>query len=340
MTTIEEIVKFQQELLNHQRNQKQHQRETIQLLSSLNKSITFMLDRLDEFAKRTNTKLEDYENADESQKPSSSFSSSLTSNIIPVVSNLKVPLNTSTNNFSTTNPNSTVSFSILPGQNQIEASNGRETSNNNKNFLSNIILVSNNGIQAEPFAATIIPASNVVAKVPIPMLKSNTTTNNNSNNNNNLSKTNKSNQNRLFNRNQKVKEYFANDSKNNSTTSAINPEQATNMFSKLNDNIKQATTGFKLIDLNSSNAVLLGTQNGSTNITNINNNGNKLILDESMNDSYMDESNDSKTDDDEEEEVVDEHGLLNSSSLSNKSNKEKETIQSRKKSRVIILFKI
>lgn len=332
MTTIEEIVKYQQELLNHQRNQKQHQRETIQLLNSLNKSITFMLDRLDEFAKRTHTKLEDYENADESQKPSSSLSSTLTSNIIPLVSTLKGPLSTSTNNFSNTNPSSTVSFSILPsGQNHIETNNGNKTSNNNKNFLSNIILVSNNGIQAESFAATLVPASNVVAKVPIPMLKNNN--NNNNNTNNNLSKTNKSNQNRLFNRNQKVKEYFANDSKNNTAATVVNPNQSANTCTKLNDNIKQATTGFKLIDLNSSNAVLLGTQNGSTNNTNnINNTSTKLILDESMNDSYMDESNDSKSDD--EEEVDDDRGLLNSSSFSNRSNKEKETIQTRKKSRV------
>lgn len=58
MTGIEEIVKYQQELLNHQRNQKLIQKETIKLLNTLNKNITFMSDRLDEFALKTNIKLE------------------------------------------------------------------------------------------------------------------------------------------------------------------------------------------------------------------------------------------------------------------------------------------
>lgn len=58
VTSIEEIVKYQKELLNHQRNQKQIQQETIKLLSSLNKNITFMLDRLDDFASKTNIKLD------------------------------------------------------------------------------------------------------------------------------------------------------------------------------------------------------------------------------------------------------------------------------------------
>jgi len=58
LTSIEEIVKYQQELLNHQRNQKLIQQETIKLLNSLNKNITFMSDRLDEFANKTNIKLE------------------------------------------------------------------------------------------------------------------------------------------------------------------------------------------------------------------------------------------------------------------------------------------
>ena len=58
MTGIEEIVKYQQELLNHQRNQKQIQKETLKLLNSLNKNIMLMSDRLDEFASKTNIKLE------------------------------------------------------------------------------------------------------------------------------------------------------------------------------------------------------------------------------------------------------------------------------------------
>ena len=58
VTSIEEIVKFQQELLNHQRNQKQIQHETIKLLNALNKNITLMSDRLDEFANKTNIKFD------------------------------------------------------------------------------------------------------------------------------------------------------------------------------------------------------------------------------------------------------------------------------------------
>lgn len=64
MASIEEIVKFQQELLNHQRSQKLIQKETIKLLNALNKNITFMSDRLDQFALRTNIKLN---NTDQSQ---------------------------------------------------------------------------------------------------------------------------------------------------------------------------------------------------------------------------------------------------------------------------------
>lgn len=60
MTSIEEIVKYQQELLNYQRNQKQIQKETIKLLNSLNNSLTLMSDRLDEFAIKTNMKLDDF----------------------------------------------------------------------------------------------------------------------------------------------------------------------------------------------------------------------------------------------------------------------------------------
>lgn len=60
MTSIEEIVKYQQELLNYQRNQKQIQRETIKLLNSLNSSLSLMSDRLDEFAIKTNMKLDDF----------------------------------------------------------------------------------------------------------------------------------------------------------------------------------------------------------------------------------------------------------------------------------------
>ena len=64
VTSIEEIVKYQQELLNHQRNQKLIQQETIKLLNALNKNVSFMSDRLDEFAMKTNIKLEDCNNHD------------------------------------------------------------------------------------------------------------------------------------------------------------------------------------------------------------------------------------------------------------------------------------
>lgn len=59
MTSIEEIVKYQQELLSDQQNQKHLQKETIKLLNEINKNLTFMSDRLDEFAFKTNVNLED-----------------------------------------------------------------------------------------------------------------------------------------------------------------------------------------------------------------------------------------------------------------------------------------
>jgi hypothetical protein len=59
MTSIEEIVKYQQALLSDQQNQKHLQKETIKLLNEINKNLTFMSDRLDEFAFKTNVNLED-----------------------------------------------------------------------------------------------------------------------------------------------------------------------------------------------------------------------------------------------------------------------------------------
>ena len=59
MTSIDEIVKYQQELLSHQENQKNLQKETIKLLNELNKNLNFMSERLDEFAFKTNIKFDE-----------------------------------------------------------------------------------------------------------------------------------------------------------------------------------------------------------------------------------------------------------------------------------------
>jgi hypothetical protein len=59
MTSIEEIFKYQQELLTQQEDQKTLQKETFKLLDQLNKNLTFMSDRLDEFASKLNIKLDD-----------------------------------------------------------------------------------------------------------------------------------------------------------------------------------------------------------------------------------------------------------------------------------------
>ena len=59
MTSIEEIVKYQQELLTQQEDQKNLQKETFKLLNELNKNLTFMAERLDEFAFKINIKLDD-----------------------------------------------------------------------------------------------------------------------------------------------------------------------------------------------------------------------------------------------------------------------------------------
>lgn len=59
LATAEDIVKYQQELMNFQRNQREVQKETIKLLHTLNKTLSLMLERLDEFAIKTNIKLEE-----------------------------------------------------------------------------------------------------------------------------------------------------------------------------------------------------------------------------------------------------------------------------------------
>jgi hypothetical protein len=58
-TSLEEIAKYQRELHEYQLKQKAIHKETNQLLASLNKNIMVMSNRLDEFALKTNIKLDD-----------------------------------------------------------------------------------------------------------------------------------------------------------------------------------------------------------------------------------------------------------------------------------------
>jgi hypothetical protein len=120
MTSIEEIVKYQQELLNYQRNQKQIQKETIKLLNSLNNSLTLMSDRLDEFALKTNVKLDDF--------------TSPNSNAILINNNGHVAkLNTNMNNNNANNN----SITTLNPNSLIHSTNQSNSSNNKINYLLN-----------------------------------------------------------------------------------------------------------------------------------------------------------------------------------------------------------
>lgn len=120
MTSIEEIVKYQQELLNYQRNQKQIQKETIKLLNSLNNSLTLMSDRLDEFALKTNIKLEDF--------------TSPNSNAILINNNGHMAkLNTNMNNNNANNN----SITTLNPNSLIHSTNQNNSSNNKINYLLN-----------------------------------------------------------------------------------------------------------------------------------------------------------------------------------------------------------
>jgi hypothetical protein len=55
---IEQLVKYQQELAKDQAKQKVIQKETLKLLNALNRSIKIMSDRLDQFAMKTNIKID------------------------------------------------------------------------------------------------------------------------------------------------------------------------------------------------------------------------------------------------------------------------------------------
>jgi hypothetical protein len=116
ITSIEEIVKHQQELLNYQRNQKQIQTETLKLLNVLNKNIMFMSDRLDEFASKTNIKLENtlnIQNTSTPPPPTTTSSFVLNSNSLQCLNELNNSNEIYFNNnfydaqFNTTNVNST-----------------------------------------------------------------------------------------------------------------------------------------------------------------------------------------------------------------------------------------
>lgn len=105
VTSLDEIVKYQQELLSHQRNQTLIQKETIKILNALNKSLALMSDRLDEFAVKTNVKLDDGSQCINSAIPSQIVSShhSMSNDVIYLTAeNLNNSINSICNNVNTT----------------------------------------------------------------------------------------------------------------------------------------------------------------------------------------------------------------------------------------------
>ncbi|RNA28619.1 hypothetical protein BpHYR1_008628 [Brachionus plicatilis] len=104
-TSLDEIVKYQQELLGHQRNQTLIQKETIKILNALNKSLALMSDRLDEFAVKTNVKLDDGSHCINSTPPSQipSVNHCMPNDVIYLTAeNLNSSINSICNNVNTT----------------------------------------------------------------------------------------------------------------------------------------------------------------------------------------------------------------------------------------------
>ena len=266
MTSIEEIVKYQQELLNHQRNQKLLQKETIKLLNALNKNLTFMSDRLDEFALKTNIKLDEV----------SSVNSSPTTlnNTTNLFNKLNNDLFLTANNINSTNSNDTINLTL------VNNTNPNTTTNGNNNLTSATIqqLIStatplNIAVSSapqttqtilQPAAASLTPkqTSNKTSIKNATVNSLNSTPSNAINNSTNTSTTttnnNINNNNRPYNKNQKVKEYFQFQNDNDSN---------------LLDN-KLQTYSIKLNSINNSNNNHINSVNNNC-ITN-NHNNNKL----------------------------------------------------------------
>ena len=202
MTSVDEIVKLQQELLSHQSNQKQLQRETIKLLSALNKNLNFMSDRLDEFAIRTNIKLNDLQanNTGNITVSGNSLTQTADADATAVSAPLVVEPALATSTTNTCNklpvgPPASSSPLLISSMN-----------NNNNNIVNNM----NNG--------------NVSTSSTRNGSKSVDTNNNNF---------------KTYNRNQKVKEYFQSNDQDNEVTSAL--DNKLNAFNvKLNTSINNS----------------------------------------------------------------------------------------------------
>lgn len=110
MTTIDDIVKHQQELLDHQRAQKEIQKETIKLLNELNKNLTFMTTRLDDFSTRTNIQFDDNKATNKTTISSFLLNDSNNFTASPTQAVLAQPLST---NLNMTNTNSTAASSSI-----------------------------------------------------------------------------------------------------------------------------------------------------------------------------------------------------------------------------------
>jgi len=246
MTSIEEIVKYQQELLNHQRNQKLLQKETIKLLNALNKNLTFMSDRLDEFALKTNIKLEENNNSN-----STTTNGQSTSNLLNKLNSDLFLINS--NGSSVNNLADTINLTLINGN----SANSPIQQLINTNTSANLApVIASPVVQASlpsDSSTTATPNSTSSKKQFNKTSIKNTLTNNVASNNNNGV--------RPYNKNQKVKEYFQlTDSQNNINN--VNHNDSNLLDTKLQ------TYSIKLNSVNNSN------NNHINSISNNNNNNN------------------------------------------------------------------
>lgn len=153
LTTTEDIIKYQQELMNFQRNQKEVQKETIKLLGTLNKTLSLMLDRLDDFAMKTNIKLEET-NQNQNQNNNSPdtiyiTTDSITNSINNICNNVNNSLSnlnhTNNMNNNMNNKSELIFINDLTPTNFLDMNNNNNNhNNNNTNHLQNNTLFINN----------------------------------------------------------------------------------------------------------------------------------------------------------------------------------------------------
>ena len=155
LAATEDILKYQQELMSFQRNQKEVQKETIKLLNTLNKTLSLMLDRLDEFALKTNIKLDESNNSGSNNSGMTNGSTTnnstpetiyiTTDSITNSISNICNTVNNTLSTLSSNNTNSNNSTSHLLNKNELIFINDlASTSFLDTNHPNNALFLNNN----------------------------------------------------------------------------------------------------------------------------------------------------------------------------------------------------